>query len=425
MHENVRNAITYPHKIKLTIYREEKMDTKLLGGILLIIGTSIGASMLVLPIAMGAGGFFYSTMLLLSCWAIMTFSAFLILEVTLWLPPRTNLLSMVRATLGRWGEVIAWITYLLLLYALLSAYISGGSGIFDFLSNLLHVNFPPALDAVLFVLLFGYIVYCGIKPVDYVNRYLMLAKFGSFFLLLILAAPYVDHHNLLGGQPSTLVSAITVTLTSFGFAPLIPSLRSYFDSDVKKLRICIFIGSLTPLICYAIWNLVILGVLPREGDQGLVHLMQTGGSTSELVQSLNYFLQKSSITSIAHVFTVICVLTSFLSVSLGLSDFLADGFKVEKKGKHGMMIFLMTFLPSLLIVLFYPSIFIKALSYAGIFCTILIILMPALMIWKGRYQKNLSAGHYQVKGGKVSIILLLTVALAILGLGITKVIFGY
>jgi len=401
------------------------MDTKLFGGILLIIGTSIGASMLVLPIAMGGGGFIYSTLLLLACWSIMTFSAFLILEVTLWLPPRTNLLSMTRATLGRGGEVVAWITYLLLLYALMAAYISGGSGIFDFLARVLHVKFPAALDAILFVALFGYIVYRGIKPVDYVNRYLMLAKFGSFFLLILFAAPYVDHHKLLGGQPSTLVSAITVTLTSFGFAPLIPSLRSYFDSDIKKLRICILIGSLTPLICYAIWNLVILGVLPRQGDQGLVHLMQSGGSASELVQSLSYFLQSSSITSIAHVFTVICVLTSFLSVSLGLSDFLADGLKVEKKGKPGILIFMLTFMPSLLIVLFYPSIFIKALSYAGIFCTILIILMPALMIWKGRYRKNLAVGHYQVMGGKTAIVFLIVIALSILALGIIKVVFGY
>ncbi len=405
--------------------RDQTMDTKIFGGILLIVGTSIGASMLVLPIAMGGGGFLNSTLLLLACWSVMTFSAFLILEVTLWLPPRTNLLSMARATLGRSGELVAWVTYLLLLYALMAAYISGGSGIFDVLAGVLHIHFPPALDAIFFVLLFGYIVYRGIKPVDYVNRFLMLAKFGSFVLLIMFAAPYVDHHKLLGGHPSALVSAVTVTMTSFGFAPLIPSLRSYFDSDVKKLRLCILIGSLTPLICYTIWNLVILGVLPREGDKGLLQLMQSGGSASELVQSLSYFLQNSSITGVAHIFTIICVLTSFLSVSLGLSDFLADGLKIEKTGKNGGLVFMLTFLPSLIIVLFYPSIFIKALSYAGIFCTILIVLMPALMIWSGRYRKQLAVGRYQVMGGKTAIILLTLVALAILGLGVVKVILGH
>ncbi len=401
------------------------MDTKIFGGILLIVGTSIGASMLALPIAMGEGGFLSSLVLLLACWIVMTFSAFLILEVTLWLPPRNNMLSMARATLGRPGEAVAWVTYLLLMYSLLAAYISGGSAIFDVLAGFLHVHFSPMIDAFLFVLVFGYIVCRGIKPVDYVNRYLMLAKFGSYALLVVFAAPYLDHHHLMGGHPLALVSAVTVTLTSFGFAPLIPSLRSYFDGDVKKLRVCILIGSLIPLICYALWILVILGVLPREGDKGLLHLMQTGGSASELVESLRYFLQNSSITSIAHIFTIICVLTAFLSVSLGLSDFLADGLKTEKKGKGGAMVFLLTFLPSLLIVLFYPSIFVKALSYAGIFCAIFIVLLPGLMAWSGRYHKQLAIGRYQVMGGKAAILLLIFVALAIIGLGIFKVVLGY
>lgn len=396
------------------------MDTKILGGILLVVGTSIGASMLVLPIAMGGGGFLYSTLLLLACWSVMTFGAFLILEVTLWLPPRTNILSMARVTLGKSGELVAWVTYLLLLYALMAAYISGGSAIFDLVGNLFHIKLPSSLDAVLFVLLFGYIVYRGIKPVDYVNRYLMLTKFGSFILLIIFVAPHVDYHKLSGGHPLALISAVTVTMTSFGFALLIPSLRSYFESDVKKLRLCIFIGSLIPLICYTIWNLIILGVLPRKGDHSLSQLMQAGGSTSGLVQSLNYFLQNSSITGVAHVFTIICVLTSFLSVSLGLSDFLADGFKVEKKGKGNLIVFTLTFLPSLLIVLFYPSIFIKALSYAGIFCLILIVLLPAMMAWSGRYRKHLTTGQYQVAGGKIAVLLIIFAALAVIGLGVSK-----
>lgn len=398
------------------------MDTKIFGGVLLIVGTSIGAGMLALPIATASSGFISSTLLLIACWLVMTFSAFLLLEVTLWLPPRTNMISMARTTLGKPGELVAWISYLLLLYALLAAYISSGSAIFDDLASVLHIRFPAAVNAILFVLLFGYIVYRGIKPVDYVNRYLMVAKLGSLFMIIMFTVPYLDHHKLLSGHPSTLTSAVTVMITSFGFAPLIPSLRSYFDSDVQKLRLSILIGSLIPLICYILWNLVILGTLPREGNKGLLQIMQKGGSASELVQSLSYFLKNSSVTSIAHIFTVICVLTSFLSVSLGLSDFLADGLRTEKKGKGNLIIFALTFLPSLLIVLFYPSIFVKALSYAGIFAAILIVLLPALMVWSGRYRKQLAIGRYQVIGGKATVLLLILIALAIAGLGIVELV---
>lgn len=398
------------------------MDTKIFGGVLLVVGTSIGAGMLALPIASAGGGFIYSTILLIACWIVMTFSAFLLLEVTLWLPPRTNMISMARATLGKPGEVIAWVSYLLLLYALLAAYISGGSAIFDVVASVLHVKFSAAIDAILFVVLFGLIVYKGIKPVDYVNRYLMFAKFGSFLLLILFAVPYLDHHKLAGGNALLLTPTVMVVMTSFGFAQLIPSLRSYFESDVKKLRLAILIGSLIPLGCYILWNLVILGAVPREGGKGLLQIMQAGGSVPALVQSLSYFLKNSLVTSVAHVFTMICVPTSFLSVSLGLSDFLADGLQIDKEGKNHWIIFALTFLPSLLIVLFYPSIFVKALSYAGIFAIVLLVLLPAFMILSGRYYKNLSVGCYQVMGGKTAVVLLVLAAFFIVGLGIVKLI---
>ncbi len=147
------------------------MDTKIFGGVLLIVGTSIGAGMLALPITTAGSGFISSTLLLIVCWALMAFSAFLLLEVTLWFPPRTNMISMARATLGKAGELVAWVSYILLLYALLAAYISSGSAIFDTLASVLHLRFSPAINAILFVLVFGYIVYRGIKPVDYVNRW--------------------------------------------------------------------------------------------------------------------------------------------------------------------------------------------------------------------------------------------------------------
>ena len=93
------------------------MRSNLLGGILLIGGTSIGAGMLGLPIVAAQLGFVGSVALMVVCWAVMIISAFLILEVNLWLPQQSNLISMSRATIGPVGQVVAWIIYLLLLYS--------------------------------------------------------------------------------------------------------------------------------------------------------------------------------------------------------------------------------------------------------------------------------------------------------------------
>jgi tyrosine-specific transport protein len=103
------------------------------------------------------------------------------------------------------------------------------------------------------------------------------------------------------------------------------------------------------------------------------------------------------------------MLTSFICVSLGLTDFLADGIRV-KKAEHKKLIYGLTFMPPLLITLFYPTVFISALRYAGICCLLLLMLLPPLMSWCGRYQQPTSQHKLAVWGGKPLLLLLLSCA---------------
>lgn len=391
------------------------MKSRITGGILLVVGTSIGGGMLALPVAAARMPFWSSSLLLIFCWVLMTFSALLILEVNLWFPNRNNMITMALATLGKPGAFIAWLSYLLLLYALLCAYISGGTAIVQQLLVAIGFTSPLWVASILFVIVFGFIVYKGIQPVDYLNRGLMITKLGALFAIIFFTLPYLHLHQLQVGQMTWLVlgGTITIMITSFGFATIVPSLRSYFDGNIQQLRFTIIVGSLIPLICYLLWNFAILGTLPRTGSQGLLPMLEGGGSGTELTQSLSYYLHNTSITAFAHLFTSICVLTAFLSVSLGLSDFLADGLKVPKKGHANWIVFGATFLPPLLIILFYPSIFVKALGYAGICCIVLLVLLPALMAWSGRYHKNF-VSHYQVTGGRLSLLLLIIATLIVI-----------
>ena len=390
------------------------MNAKLIGGILLIVGTTIGGGMLALPIATSQIGFVNSSLLLFGCWFVMTVSALLILEVNLWFPRESNLISMARATLGVGGQITAWIVYLLLLYSLLAAYIAGGGDFFRTLLMMLHINLQGGVASVLFAVLLGYIVYRGIRSIDLVNRVLMFIKLGTFVLLVALVFSHVLPDNLSGGHIEYLSASITVAMTSFGFATIVPSLRVYFQDDVAKLRFAIFVGSLIPLVCYILWDITIMGVIPREGDNGLIAMLHSGRSTSEFVNELSDLLQRDTITVFARIFTSVCLATSFLGVALCLSDFIADGLQLEKTGKNKLIIHGATFLPPLLIVLFYPGIFISALSYAGIYCVILLILLPAMMAWSGRYRKNMAKG-YQVIGGKPLLIGLMCIAVFIIG----------
>ena len=78
---------------------------RMIGGILLVAGTSIGAGMLALPVVTGFAGFWPSFGLLLAYWGLMTYTALLILEVNLWTKkPNSNLITMAEMTLGAPGK---------------------------------------------------------------------------------------------------------------------------------------------------------------------------------------------------------------------------------------------------------------------------------------------------------------------------------
>ncbi len=376
------------------------MNSKLIGGILLVVGTTIGAGMLALPVATAQLGFWGSFALLIGCWAVMTTSAFIFLEVNLWLPANSNLVSMAGATMGRAGQAVAWIVYLVLLYSILSAYIAGGGDLFHYVLATSGITIPLSLSSVIFTVLFGLIVYFGIRSVDYVNRGLMFGKMGALVFLILLITPFISAANLASGEFKYIVHPTSITVTAVAFASLmiIPSLRTYFGDDIKTLRKAILIGTIIPLVCYIGWDMVIMGVIPLEGTPGLKAIMHSASSNSDLVSALTTILQKNSVTTLAKFFTSICMATSFLSVSLSLSDFLADGFNVKKQGiKGNAVVFGATFLPPLLVVLFYPNAFLTGIEYAGICCFILMILLPPLMAWRGCSRKVFANESYNMR----------------------------
>lgn len=387
------------------------MRSRFIGGILLIVGTSIGGGMLALPVANAATGFWESSLFLLLCWALMTLGALLILEANLYLPPGKHMISMAAATLGKKGLLAAWLSYLFLLYTLLSAYISGGA---DVLAHLFTQGGFIIYDwqaNLLFTLLFGFVVYGGIRRVDFLNRSFMFAKLAVYCILVILIVPHIHISYFSTGNYRHITSTVMILITSFGFAIIVPNLRDYFNDDFKALKRVVLIGSLIPLFCYLAWDAVIMGSIPSNGTQGLIALINNPHTTSSLATHLSSTVENKLISSLFNFFTSICMVTAFLGVSLCLMSFLADGLNMTQKGWQGFNLFLLTFAPPLLIVIYYPGVYIHALNYAGIFCVILLLLLPALMALYGR-KKFVSI--YQVPGGKITLWFVIGSSIALL-----------
>jgi len=389
---------------------------KLFGGILLIAGTTIGAGMLALPVVTGFAGFYPSVLLFLLFWVFMTFTAFLMLEVALWMPPHTNLVTMARNTLGHWGEVTSWLVFLFLLYSLTTAYLAGGGPLFnELIQSISGYTTPEWVGALPLLFIFGFFVYKGTRSVDYVNRLLMAGLVITYVLLVVFLTPHVNAKLLDHIAWAHLILATSIVATSFGFHIIIPSLVSYFDRDVPTLRRAILIGSAIPLVIYIMWEFLTLGIIPLEGPHGISEGYAQGANGAHL---LTVLLGNSAIAQVARFFSLFAIITSFLGVSLSLSDFLADGFKIEKTRQGRLLLYVLTFLPPFLITLYDPRAFLSALEYAGAFGVMILLgLLPALMVWRGRYTLHFPS-TFKAPGGKIALIGVVLFSLSIIALEI-------
>lgn len=397
------------------------MKNRVLGSILIITGTAIGAGMLALPLVTAELGFPLATLLLILCWAVMTLTAFLVLHVNLAFHDSANFSTMAGRTLGRFGQGVTWLSFLLLLYALTAAYMTGGASLLQ--NTVLHLTGKQPsshLSAFLFTLILGAFVYAGTRPVDLANRLLISVKALAFLLMAGLLFPDIQASNIFVFPDShhAWLAALPILVTSFGFHTVIPSVRQYLHSDVKKLKQSIFIGSLIPLAIYLLWEVVILGIIPLKGPNGFNVLLANGGTLADLVNMIQNSLSGMHLILIVNVFTDVAITTSFLGVSLGLLHFVMDGFhlKTTSHRQRGWGA-LITYFPPLLFAWFYPKGFIMALNYASSFVVILLVIIPVLMTYRIEQKRLLSLYPYHLSkmvGGMLILFSLLIIAVEIL-----------
>ncbi len=368
----------------------------ILGGTLLVAGTSIGAGMLALPVVTAVGGFFPAFFVYFLCWMFMTCTGLLLLELCLKLPPDANLVTMATTYLGRWGKIFAWILYLFLFYCLSVAYISGGG---DLLHRWLGIDL--CFGQLLFVALLAPWVYWGARKVDRLNGVLMAGLLIAYVAFVFLGLPFVQISRLQTANWHGSLIALPVVFTSFSYQGVIPSLTAYLKRDAQKVRIAIIAGTSIAFLIYLLWEFLILGIVSVEDLEAAKQLGQTAVAPLK-DQGISPFL-----TAIGQAFAFFAISTSFLGVTLGLLDFLADGLSLPKRGLRKLLLALLTFGPPLLIALVNPHVFIIALVFAGgIGCALLLGLLPTLMAWVARYGKEGHGGPLQLGGGKAMLLLL-------------------
>ncbi len=373
-----------------------------LGGTLLIAATTIGVGMLALPVATGPAGFVPSLAIYLVTWLFMLCTGLLLLEVCSWMPKDSNLISMAQRFLGPIGKDLCWIVYLFLFVTVMIAHVAGAGSV---ISEWTEGAFPSWLAMVLYVLVFAPVVYLGTRSVDRLNLGLMIAVLISYIAFIAVSYGHVNLSLLKEVHWIKVWVALPVLFTSFTYQVIIPTLMTYMNRDVKKVRLAIFLGTSIPLLVYLVWEFLILGIIPIEGQHGLIEAGRLGQTA---VMPLKQFVGSPWLFTIGKCFAIFTMTTSYIALSLAFLDFLADGLHVSKKGWKKIGLCALIFVPPTIISLTYPHIFIVALSYAGgISCALLFGLLPPLLVWIGRYKHRFPKSTRQLFGGKVMLSLLI------------------
>jgi tyrosine-specific transport protein len=393
-------------------------DGSMLGGILLVAGCCIGAGMLGLPVLSALAGFGPSATMFFISWLFMLSTGLLLLEVNLWFTEDVSIISMADRTLGLWGKIVGWAGFLFLFYALMVAYISGiGELLSDFSQELTGVKIAPWTGSLAASALFGFMIYLGTKAVDWFNRLLMLGLIASYAFLIYLGNSHIKAEYLIHSDWSALFLVIPTMIISFGFHNMIPTLTTYLKRNVNKLRITVIVGSLIPLVIYLIWERLILGLVPVEGTGGFREALSQGDMATKALKNA---IGSSWVVDLAHYFAFFAIVTSFLGVALSFVDFLADGFKIKKNTRGKIILCSLVIALPFAFALIYPKVFLLALTYAGSFGAVVLFgILPAAMVWSGRYIKKIEAQKL-LPGGKPALIAILVFAVGVIGLQIYK-----
>ncbi|ADO48144.1 tyrosine transporter TyrP [[Enterobacter] lignolyticus] len=390
------------------------MKNRTVGSILIVAGTTIGAGMLAMPLASAGVGFGVTLALLFCLWALMCYTALLLLEVYQHVPADTGLGSLAQRYLGRYGQWVTGFSMLFLMYALTAAYISGaGELLASSLNQWLNASLSPAAGVLMFTGVGGAVICVGTFLVDLFNRFLFSAKIIFLVVMLALLLPHIHQVNLLTLplQQGLALSAIPVIFTSFGFHGSVPSIISYMNGDLRKLRRVFIIGSFIPLVAYIFWQLATLGSIDSPVFSAL---LSNHAGLNGLLQAIREVVASPHVELAVHLFADLALATSFLGVALGLFDYLADLFQRKNSAGGRIQTGVITFLPPLAFALFYPQGFVMALGYAGVALAVLALIVPSLLAMKSR-QRHPGAA-WRVAGGRPALWLVLLCGIAVIAI---------
>ncbi|GKX59090.1 tryptophan permease [Leminorella grimontii] len=382
---------------------ETQKRPSVLGGAMIIAGTAVGAGMFSIPIVTSGVWFSGSTLMLVYTWFCMFFSGLMLLEANLNYEAGASFNTVVKGLLGNAWNAINGLSVAFVLYILTYAYISaGGSIISHTLSSTFSIN--QTVAGLVFALLVAFIVWLSTRAVDRINTILIGGMVITFVFSVSDMFTQVQPtilFNRTESNPEYLpyaLAALPYLLASFGYHGNVPGLAKYYQKDAKSVVRSLLIGTLIALAIYLLWQFVIQGNVPRPAFKEVI---SEGGNIGNLLAQLDNGTVTPLVKQLLNAFSYMALASSFLGVSLGLLDYIADFFKFEDSPAGRAKSALITFAPPTIAALLYPDGFLYAIGFAGLAATVWAVIVPALLARASR--NKFPQAEYRAPGGALMI----------------------
>ncbi|RIY31562.1 hypothetical protein CKF54_06495 [Psittacicella hinzii] len=372
------------------------MKSKVLGSMMMVAGSTIGAGMLVMPINSAYVGFGTTFLELVIFYFLMLIPALAIAEATQFAPQGTTVAGIMQRTFGFTGYISNNILLYVFAYSLACAYISG---ITNVLAELLSI--PDGfrkLFTVLCVIPLGFIVVISTRVSDLINRAMFYIMCLAFVVLVAISLTNINLDYLKASPVSTkaVYNSIPIFFLAYGFHILIPSLSDYLERNVRDLKVALIGGLTIPFVIFTVWNLVVHG---QASQEQLIEFAQS--KNVNIANLLTKGEENSYLGAAVTVFTLTALLTSFIGLTTALITTLKENFKkVESNQEQGLIqasqeakvetklnrvaIFILTFALPAVVVTFSPAAFVFFLGFAAIISTLQAMVMPMIALIKIR-----------------------------------------
>lgn len=347
----------------------------------LIAGNLLGAGILGLPINTGLAGVIPAFLSMVLFGGAMFFSAVVLARESIAAQSATfNLPSLYQRYMGAGGKWIAIAANVLILYGLLTAYLTGATSI---LVNQLGV--PGAQPLVLLVVfaVLGGLTLLNVAIIERYNTVLMVALGAAFVVLVIMAGSRMQAQRLLYTDWLYLPAAVPIVVTAFHFHNIIPTVCERLRYSERAVVITMAAGMLIGFAMNAVWVVVGVGALPLA--EGNLSLRYAFVHSLPVTVPMGLALHSPYFTMAAMTFALIAIVTSFIANGVGLLGFLSDLTKNIFKVDSRALVATLALAVPLAVALLYPDIFLRAIDLVGgVGIVVLFGILPALIARRGR-----------------------------------------